>query len=82
MVIEMYSFEDGFRFVDKYEFSDQKTLEQALFLRRLSGKLVGYKIYEISMANFNELSLTERNKLPNVQWFDKGAYINEQGKKQ
>ena len=82
MVIEMYSFEDGFRFIDKYEFNDQASLNKELFLRRLSGKLTGYKIYEISMTEFNKLSLIQRNKLPNVQWFDKGAYINEQGKKQ
>lgn len=75
MVVEMYSFEDGFRFIDKYEFSDQVSLEQALFLRRLSGKLVGYKIYEISMADFNELSLTQRNNLPCKAEFDKEAYI-------
>ena len=76
----MYSFEDGFRYIDKYEFLDHKTLEAELFLRKLSGKLVGYKIYEISMAHFNELSLTERNNLDCKAVFDKGAYINESSK--
>lgn len=80
MVVEIYSFEAGLRFIDKYEYKSKYLLEAELFLRKLRGDMVGYKIYDISMKEFNSLSLTKRNNLPNRQWFDKGAYINELSK--
>tara|TARA_R100000951_G_C2594201_1_gene166065 strand:- start:104 stop:349 length:246 start_codon:yes stop_codon:yes gene_type:complete len=76
MVVEIYSYESGIRCIDKKEYSSIDEWEQDLFILKLSG-IVGYRRYdEIDMAQFNELTLTQRNNLPCKAEFDKEAYIN------
>ena len=81
LVVEIYSYESGIRCIDKKEYSSIDEWEKDKLLLKLSGKWVGEKIYEISMDNFNELTLTQRNNLPCKAEFDKEAYINK-GEKQ
>ena len=76
MVVEIYSYESGIRCIDKKEYTSLEAWEKDKLLLKLSGTWVGEKIYEISMDNFNELSLTQRNNLPCKAEFDKEAYIN------
>lgn len=76
MVVEIYSYESGIRCIDKKEYTSLEAWEKDKLLLKLSGTWVGEKIYEISMDNFNELSLTQRNNLPCKTDFDKEAYIN------
>lgn len=76
MVVEIYSYESGIRCIDKKEYPNLEAWEKDKLLLKLSGKWVGDKIYEISMAQFNELSETEINNLPCKADFDKQAFIN------
>ena len=75
MVVEIYSFNSGFRVIDKFEYADQISLDKDLMLRKLVGTWVGHKIYDISMAEFDNLTPTERNNLDCKAVFDKSAYI-------
>jgi len=75
MVVEIFSFNSGFRVIDKFEFEDQDSLDKDLLLRKLCGTWVGHKIYNLSMAEFNQLSPSERNNLDCKAVFDKAAYI-------
>ena len=78
MVVEIFSFHDGIRVVDKVEYPNLEAWEKDLFLLKFRGTHVGYKRYdEISMAQFNELTETARNNLPCKAEFDKEAYINK-----
>ena len=78
MVVEIYSYESGIRCIDKKEYSSLDAWEKDLFLLKLGDTHVGYRRYdEISMDNFNELTLTQRNNLPCKAEFDKKAYIGE-----
>ena len=75
MVVEIYSYNSGIRIIDKFEFEDQIALEKDLVLRKLAGTLVGYRQYNISLAEFNSLNQTQRNNLDCKAVFDKAAYI-------
>ncbi len=75
MVVEIYSYNSGVRIIDKFEFEDQIALDKDLVLRKLAGTWVGHKIYDISMAEFNRLTPTQRNNLDCKAIFDKAAYI-------
>lgn len=77
MVVEIYSYESGIRCIDKVEYSSIDEWEKDKLLLKLSGTWVGEKIYEINMAQFNELTLTQRNNYPCKAEFDKEAYINK-----
>ena len=78
MIVEIYSYESGIRCVDKVEYSSYETWDKDLFLLKLSGTYVGYKLYDkMDMEHFNKLSITERNNLPCKAEFDKEAYINK-----
>lgn len=77
MILEIYSFESGFRVIDKYEYGTQTEIDKVLMLRKLGGTLVGYKIYDLSMDKFMTLTLEERNNLPWKGKFDKEAYVNK-----
>ena len=75
MVVEIYSYNGGFRVIDKFEYPNQTELEKDLVLRKLAGTLVGYRQYNISLAEFNSLNQTQRNNLDCKAVFDKAAYI-------
>jgi hypothetical protein len=75
MVVEIYSFNSGFRVIDKFEYADQTALDKDLVLRKLCGTLVGYRQYDISLNEFNKLTPTQRNNLQCKAVFDKAAYI-------
>ena len=77
MILEIYSFENKLRIVDRYEYKTQVDVDKKLMLCKLAGSLVGYKIYYLSMAKFMSLTTAERNNLPYVGEFDKAAYINK-----
>jgi hypothetical protein len=77
MVIEVYSFLEGFRFVDKMEYSDYLQWEKDLMILKLEGRFVGYKQYDISMADFNKLSEIQRNNMPCKAVFDREAYVSQ-----
>ena len=78
MVIEVYSWINKQRIKEIMEYHDQLQFEKDLMLRKLSGTLVGYKIYDnMDMEHFNELSETKRNNWsPTRSDFDKDAFIN------
>ena len=75
ITVEIYSYNGGFRVIDKFEYPNQTELDKDLVLRRLAGTWVGHKIYDISMAEFNRLNQTQRNNLDCKAIFDKEAYI-------
>ena len=78
MIVEIYSYESGIRCIDKKEYSSIDEWEKDLFILKISGTHVGYRRYdEINMAQFNELSETEKNNLPCKAEFDKEAYISK-----
>ena len=77
MVIEVYSFQEGFRFVDKMEYSDYLQWEKDLMILKLEGRFVGYKQYDLSMTEFMKLDETQRNNYPCKAVFDKEAYIEQ-----
>ena len=75
ITVEIYSFNGGFRIIDKFEYENQTELDKDLVLRKLCGTWVGHKIYDISLAEFNSLNQTQRNNLDCKAIFDKAAYI-------
>jgi hypothetical protein len=75
MVVEIYSFNSGFRLIDKFEYENQQALDKDLMLRKLTGTWVGHKIYNMSLAEFDKLTPTQRNNLDCKAIFDKQAYI-------
>ncbi len=75
ITVEIYSYNSGIRIIDKFEYENQHALDKDLVVRRLSGTWVGHKIYDISMAEFNRLTPTQRNNLDCKAVFDKEAYI-------
>jgi len=76
LVVEIFSFHSGIRVIDKKEYPSDDAWEKDLFLLKLSGTHVGYRLYDnINMAQFDALSETERNNLKNIAVFDKEAYI-------
>ena len=75
ITVEIYSYNGGFRVIDKFEYPNQTELDKDLVLRRLAGTWVGHKISDISMAEFNRLTPTQRNNLDCKAVFDKAAYI-------
>ena len=78
LVVEIYSYESGIRCIDKKEYSSDDAWEKDLFLLKLSGTHVGYRLYDnINMAQFNELTETQRNRLYVKAYFDRDAYINK-----
>ena len=78
LTVEIYSYESGIRCIDKAEYSSVDEWEKDLFLLKLRGTHVGYRRYdEISMAQFDELTETQRNNIPCKAEFDKEAYINK-----
>jgi hypothetical protein len=77
MVVEIFSWHDGIRVIDKAEYSSIDEWEKDKLLLKLSGTWVGEKIYEIDMAQFNELTEIQRNNYPCKAEFDKQAYINK-----
>lgn len=78
LTVEIYSYESGIRCIDKAEYPSLEAWEKDLFLLKLRGTHVGYRRYdEISMAQFDELTETQRNNIPCKAEFDKEAYIGE-----
>ena len=75
ITVEIYSYNSGIRIIDKFEYKNQTALDKDLVLRKLAGTLVGYRQYDISLAEFNKLTLTQRNNLDCKAIFDKEAYI-------
>jgi hypothetical protein len=75
ITVEIYSFNSGFRLIDKFEYKNQTALDKDLVLRKLAGTWVGHKIYNMSLAEFDRLTLTQRNNLDCKAIFDKEAYI-------
>jgi hypothetical protein len=75
ITVEIYSYNSGIRIIDKFEYENQHSLDKDLVVRRLAGTWVGHKIYDISMAEFNRLTPTQRNNLDCKAVFDKAAYI-------
>jgi len=75
ITVEIYSYNSGIRIIDKFEYPDQQALDKDLVLRKLAGTLVGYRQYDISLAEFDKLTLTQRNNLDCKAIFDKQAYI-------
>jgi hypothetical protein len=75
ITVEIYSYNSGIRIIDKFEYENQHSLDKDLVVRRLSGTWVGHKIYDISLAEFNRLTPTQRNNLDCKAVFDKEAYI-------
>jgi hypothetical protein len=85
MVVEIFSFHDGIRVIDKAEYSSIDEWEKDLFILKLRGTHVGYRRYDnINMAQFNELTQTQKNNTGkeyhiylSKSEFDKEAYINK-----
>lgn len=75
ITVEIYSFNSGFRLIDKFEYKNQTALDKDLVLRKLAGTWVGHKIYNMSLAEFDKLTPTQRNNLDCKAIFDKQAYI-------
>jgi len=75
ITVEIYSYNSGIRIIDKFEYPDQQALDKDLMLRKLAGTWVGHKIYNMSLAEFDRLTLTQRNNLDCKAIFDKQAYI-------
>ena len=75
ITVEIYSFNSGFRLIDKFEYKNQTALDKDLVLRKLAGTWVGHKIYNMSLAEFDRLTPTQRNNLNCKAIFDKEAYI-------
>ena len=76
ITVEIYSYNGGFRVIDKFEYENQTLIRQRFgMVRKLAGTWVGHKIYDISMAEFNRLTPTQRNNLDCKAVFDKAAYI-------
>jgi len=75
ITVEIYSYNSGFRVIDKFEYADQTALDKDLVLRKLAGTWVGHKIYNMPISHFNSLSETARNNLQCKAVFDKAAYI-------
>jgi len=78
MVVEEYSFEQGFRIVDKTEYHSRTQWDHKCMINILRGSHVGYKIYNCTMALFDTLSDSQRQKYLIEQKFDKHAYINKE----
>lgn len=76
ITVEIYTYESGIRVIDKKEYSSVDEWYKDKMLFKLSGQWVGEKIYEISLAQFNELNPIQRHKLPFKADFDKEAYVN------
>jgi hypothetical protein len=75
ITVEIYSFNSGFRVIDKFEYENQTALDKDLVLRKLAGTWVGHKVYNMPISEFNRLSETQRNNLDCKAVFDKAAYI-------
>jgi len=75
ITVEIYSYNGGFRVIDKFEYPDQQALDKDLMLRKLTGTWVGHKVYNMPISQFNRLSETQRNNLDCKAIFDKQAYI-------
>ena len=46
LVVEIYSYESGIRCIDKKEYPSDDAWEKDLFLLKLSGTHVGYRLYD------------------------------------
>ena len=77
MVIEIYSYESGIRCIDKMEYSDYCQWEKDWMILKFRDVWVGHKEYNISMAEFDTLTETQRNNLDCKAVFDKEAYIQK-----
>lgn len=79
MIVEIYSYENRIRSVDKKEYTSLDAWEKDLFVLKLSGTHVGYKRYdEMDMLQFDALTLTQKNNLDCISEFDKDAWISQQ----
>ena len=75
ITVEKYSFKDGQRYVDKVEYSDVDEFEREILLEKISGNLIGYKQYDISLSEYKSMSQVKRDTLPCVSKFDKEAFL-------
>ena len=82
IVVEIYTFVDGIREIDLVEYNSVEGWAKDQFIMKMAGSWVGHKIYNMSAADFNALSLLERNNLDCIAEFDKDSYIKQLNTKQ
>ena len=79
IVVEEWSWYKGVRLATKTEHKDITSWEKSALINTIAGTIVGYKIYDATMAEFDELSSLGRSKIVIKQKFDKDAYIAHKG---
>ena len=77
IVVEIYTFVEGQREIDLVEYNSVEGWNKDQFIMKMAGSWVGHKIYNMSAADFNALSLLERNNLDCIAEFDKDSYIEQ-----
>ena len=73
---EIWSWHPGtqIRITDKKEYKRLCDLEKDLMIGTLDGTLVGYKIYNCNMKQFDAMSQLQKSQAVTAQKFDKAAY--------
>ena len=74
ITVECWSWINGIRVCDKSQHLSYADLEPELMLNTLAGTLVGYKVYNCSMAEFDDMTELERSQIVIKQKFDRAAY--------
>jgi hypothetical protein len=77
MVIEVYSWEDGFRYINHKEYKSYTDWEKDYMIMKFRDTWVGHKIYNISMQEFEKLTEIQRNNLDCKAVFDKEAFFRK-----
>ena len=74
MVVETFKWIQGIRVTDKKEYGKLCDLEKDLMMDKLNGSLVGYKIYNCNMKQFDAMSELQKSQAVTGQKFDKDAF--------
>lgn len=77
MVVETFKWIAGIRVTDKKEYAKLCDLEKDLMIGKIDGSLVGYKIYNCNMKEFDSMSQLQKSQAVTVQKFDKEAFRGE-----
>jgi len=75
ITVEIYTYEDGMRYVDQAEYKDYLEWEKDWYILKFRGLWVGHRIFEMPLDEFNKLSLTQRNNTNCQTEFDRESFL-------
>ena len=81
ITVEVYTHEDGLRYVDQAEYKDYLEWEKDWYILKFRDVWVGHKVYEMPIKEFNKLSQTQKNNINCKAVFDKESYLNKHQEK-